>query len=76
MENFERISKYDLAYTNCIYAGISNEIDFEIKHGTKDRREEIKYIIDRYCNDEIISGSYLQKKYNDYVSSLKSKGVI
>ena len=53
MENFERNSKYDLTYTNCIYSGISNEIDFEIKYGTYNRREEIKYIIDRYCNDEM-----------------------
>ena len=44
MENFERIAKYDLVYTTCIYAGISSEIDFEIKHGTKDRREELQYI--------------------------------
>ena len=46
------------------------------RNNLKLSKEEIKYIIDRYCNDEIISGSYLQKKYNDYVSSLKSKGVI
>ena len=51
MENFERNSKYDLVYTNCIYSGIFNTIDFEIKYGTKDRREELQYIIKRYCNE-------------------------
>lgn len=76
MENFKRISKYDITYTNCIYSGISREIYFEIKYGTHDRREEIKYIIDRYCNDEIVSGAYLQEKYNEYVETLKSKGII
>lgn len=76
MENFERISKYDLVYTTCIYAGISNEIDFEIKHGTKDRREELQYVIKRYCDEEIVSGAYLREKYNEYVEKLKEKGII
>ena len=76
MENFKRISKYDLVYTNCIYAGISNEIDFEIKYGTKDRREELKYIIKRYCNEELVSGAYLKEKYNEYLATLKEKGII
>lgn len=76
MEDFKRDSKYDLTYTNCIYSGISDTIDFEIKYGTKDRREELQYIIKRYCNEEIVSGGYLREKYNDYVETLKSKGVI
>ena len=76
MENFKRISKYDLVYTNCIYAGISNEIDFEIKYGTKDRREELQYIIKRYCNEELVSGAYLKEKYNEYAETLKNKGII
>ena len=76
MEDFKRNSKYDLVYTTCIYAGISNEIDFEIKHGTKDRREELQYIIKRYCNGELVSGAYLKEKYNEYVETLKNKGII
>ena len=76
MENFERIAKYDLTYTNCIYAGIFNEIDFEIKYGTKDRRQELKYIIKRYCNEELVSGAYLKEKYNEYLATLKEKGII
>ena len=76
MENFERIAKYDLVYTTCIYAGISNEIDFEIKYGTKDRRQELQYIIKRYCNEELVSGAHLKEKYNEYVATLKNKGII
>ena len=76
MENFKRNSKYDLIYTNCIYSGIFNEIDFEIKYGTKDRRQELQYIIKRYCDEEILSGAYLREKYNEYVEKLKEKGII
>ena len=76
MEYFERIAKYDLIYTNCLYSGIFNEIDFEIKYGTKDRREELQYIIKRYCNEELVSGAYLKEKYNEYVEKLKEKGII
>lgn len=76
MENFKRNPKYDLIYTNCIYSGIFNEIDFEIKYGTKDRREELQYIIKRYCNEELVSGAYLKEKYNEYVEKLKNKGII
>ena len=76
MEDFKRNPKYDLVYTTCIYAGISNEIDFEIKYGTKDRREELKYIIKRYCNEELVSGAHLKEKYNEYLATLKEKGII
>ena len=76
MENFERNSKYDLVYTTCIYAGISSEIDFEIKYGTKDRREELQYIIKRYCNEELVSGAHLKEKYNEYLATLKEKCII
>ena len=76
MENFKRNSKYDLVYTTCIYAGISDTIDFEIKYGTKDRREELQYIIKRYCNEELVSGAYLKEKYNESLATLKEKGII
>lgn len=68
--------KYDLVYGFCIYSGISGQLDFEIKYGTDDNREELKYLVDRYCEEEIVSGSYLAEKYNEYVTSLKVKGII
>lgn len=76
MEDFKRNSKYDLTYTNCIYSGISDTIDFEIKHCKEDKREELKYIVDKYCDEVVISGVHLQEKYNDYVETLKNKGLI
>lgn len=68
--------KYDIAYGSCIYSGISSQLDFEIKYGTSDKREELKYIVDRYCDEEMVSGKYLIEKYNEYVTSLKAKGII
>ena len=76
MKDFKHNSKYDLVYTTCIYAGISNEIDFEIKYGTKDRREELQYVIKRYCNEELVSSAHLKEKYNKYLATLKEKGII
>lgn len=73
MEDFKRNSKYDLTYTNCIYSGISDAIDFEIKYGTKDKREELQYIIKRYCNEEIVSGSYLEMQKNEKNQELQNK---
>ena len=76
MEDFKRNSKYDLVYTTCIYGGISDTIDFEIKYGTKDRRQELQYLVDRYNKEVVISGAHLQEKYNDYVKALRDKGII
>ncbi|MDD7402538.1 MAG: hypothetical protein SO170_10400 [Butyribacter sp.] len=76
MENFERISKYDSVYDFIIYSSIYDKIKFEIKYGTEDKRKELKYLVNRYCNDVVISGSYLQEKYYEYVKVLKDKGII
>ena len=76
MENIKSNASYDFTYYTCIYSGISNKLDFEIKHGEEDKRERLKYIVDRYCNEVVISGAYLQEKYNEYVEALKDKGII
>ena len=76
MENFKRISKYDSVYDFIIYSSIYDKIKFEIKYGTEDKRKELKYLVNRYCNDVVISGSYLQEKYYEYVKALKDKGII
>ena len=68
--------KYDIVYGYCIYSGISRQLDFEIKYGTNDNRKELKYIVDRYCDEEMVSGKYLIEKYNEYVASLKAKKII
>ena len=69
-------AEYEFLYNSCIYSGISKQIEFETKYGTEDKRQELKYIVDRYNNEIIVSGSYLEELYNKYVESLKKRGVI
>ena len=76
MENIKNNASYDFTYYTCIYSGISDKLDFEIKYGEEDKRERLKYIVDRYCNEVVISGAYLQEKYNKYVEALRNKGII
>ena len=76
MENFKHNSKYDFIYDVCIYSGISGQIEHEIKYGKEDKREELKYLVDRYNKEVVISGAYLQEKYNEYVETLRNKGII
>ena len=73
MQNFKRNQKYDLTFAACVFSGISNEIDFEMKYGTEDRTEELKYLVDRYNNDYIVSGSYLVEKLEEYRQAIKSR---
>lgn len=76
MEDFKHNSKYDFMYDVCIYSGISDQIEHEIKYGKEDKREELKYLVDRYNKEVVISGAHLQEKYSDYVKALKDKGII
>lgn len=73
MQNFKRNQKYDLTFATCVFSGISNEIDFEMKYGTEDRTEELQYLVDRYNNDYIVSGSYLVEKLEEYMQAIKSR---
>lgn len=73
MQEFQRNPKYDLSFATCVFSGISKEIDFEIKYGTDDRTEELQYLVDRYCEEFIISGNYLQEKMKEYALSIKNK---
>lgn len=73
MQDFRRNPKFDLSFAICVYSGISNEIDFEIKHGTEDRTEELQYLVDRYNNDFIVSGHYLNEKLEEYKQAIKSR---
>ena len=71
MEN-ENIS-CKMMYYSCVYSGISNKIDFEMKHGTEDNTEELQYCVDKYCEDFIVSGSYLIEKLEEYKQAIKSR---
>lgn len=73
MQNFQRNIKYDLSFATCVFSGISNEIDFEMKYGTEDRAEEFQYLVDRYNNDFIVSGRYLYEKLEEYKQAIKSR---
>lgn len=76
MADFKPNAKYEFDYYMCVYSGISRRIEHEIEYGTEDKRQELKYIVDRYNNEIIVSGAYLEELYNKYVESLKERGVI
>ena len=76
MEELKRNAEYDFAYNSCIYSGISRQIEFETKYGTEDKRQELKYIVDKYNNEIIVSGAHLTELYEKYVESLKERGAI
>ena len=73
MGKFERNKEYDFEYRHCIYSGISKQIEFETKYGTEDKRKELEYIVNRYCEEEILSGLYLQKQLEEYISVLNER---
>lgn len=58
--------RFEYAYTFAIYSGINDAIDFEIKHGKEDKREELAYMVDRYNREEVISGATLEEKLKQY----------
>lgn len=67
MGDFQRKPQHDLAYASCIYSGIRKAIDFEIKHGTEDLREELTYIVDRYRFEQAAPGTFLAVKLDKYL---------
>ena len=73
MQNFKRNERYGLTFASCVYSGILNQIDFEIRHGTEDKTEELQYLVDRYNNDFIVSGSYLIEKLEEYKQAIKNR---
>lgn len=73
MQNFKRNARYDFTFASCVYSGILHQIDLEIKHGTEDRTEELQYLVDRYNNDFIVSGSYLIEKLEEYKQAIRKR---
>ena len=74
MGGIKRNNKYDLDYKLCIYSGISNKIRFETEFGTDDKTEELKYIVERYCEEELLSGDYLKEELERYIEAVKGRG--
>lgn len=54
------------AYTVAIFLGICETINYEIKYGKEDRREELAYMVERYNREEVISGATLEEKLKQY----------
>jgi len=73
MLDFQRKSEYDLVYARCVYTGISKELDFEIKYGCSDRREVLSYLVNRYCEEHIVSGKYLRDELEEYNAKAAEK---
>lgn len=66
-------SERDLAFASCVYSGILNRIDFEIKYGMDDKTEELKYCVNKYCEEYVVSGNYLKGKLEEYKQAIKSR---
>lgn len=58
--------KLQNAYTVAIFLGICETINYEIKYGKEDRREELAYMVERYNREEVISGATLEEKLKQY----------
>lgn len=65
--------KGKMMYYSCVYSGISDKIDFETKHGTEDKFEELQYCVDKYCEDFVISGHNLKEKLKEYKRAIKAR---
>ena len=73
MQDFKRNPKYDLSFATCVFSGISNKIDFEMKYGMDDKTEELQYCVNRYFEEYVISGNYLKGKLEEYKQAIKSR---
>ncbi len=60
-------------YAQCIYEGISQKIDFEIKYGITDHTKELSYAVQRYCDEHIVSGKSLMEKLEQYRQTVKGR---
>ena len=58
--------RFEYAYTFAIYSGISDAIEFEMKYGKEDKREELAYMVERYNREEVVSGAKLEEKLDMY----------
>lgn len=62
-----------MLYYSCVYDGILREIEHEMEYGTEDKTEELQYCVERYCNDIVISGHYLEEKLEEYKQAIKTR---
>lgn len=60
------VYKYDTEYKYAIYDGISKKIQYEAFFGTKDNREMLKWIVDKYKTEIMLSASTLEEELEKY----------
>lgn len=68
-------AEYILAYKRAIYSGISNEIQWQMKHGIdrEDARDRLRYMVDKYCEEELVGGDSLREELNRYCELAEAK---
>lgn len=69
----KKSSYQKLLWATAMYEGISKQIRFEINHGTKDRVKDMQYLVDRYCDELMVSGKYLQELLREYIKVVKER---
>lgn len=67
--------KFEMTFGQCVYSGISQELDRAINDLSEDRTAELEYIVAKYNDEFIISGAYLSEKLEKYKQALKSRAV-
>ena len=60
------VEPYEMEYKQCIFNGIKDMLEYEIKCGNTDKRKELSYIVDKYCREEVISGTVLRADLDRY----------
>lgn len=63
----------DTLWTQCVYCGIYNQIEYELKYGRKDVTEELQYVVDKYCDEYMNSGKFLREKLEEYKRMVKER---
>lgn len=57
---------YRIMYSSAVYNGIKGKIKVAMYLKDEDRRKELRYMVDRYCNEECISDVYLREELEKY----------
>lgn len=56
----------DMEFRRCVFCGVKEQIDFDIRHEIHGKYGTNKYLVDRYNEEYIVSGVYLTEKLEEY----------